>query len=367
MEGDGGIGNGVGGVGIGDDHQIPAHNGLALGIRSGLVVELFQLLRLQHLAADSTLLMTAALQALSGFHIHNPVTGGVAGGVGVAALVGIPAPGTGERAVPHLRTSRRGHFLLVVMGGQVGIFPLITVPAPGTGKGGVSHLRAGGLGDNGLIVVTQSVLNHRAADGAKLGRGAGGSLAGHMARGGVALQTGSPATDAGVLGHALAGAAGADYLSPIVPAVAQRVGIVRDKAGTAALTEMDGLAAALAGGWCGLAHIVVGQRRGNVLNMALPADRTLPQGVAGAGTGGGDGGSGELMRPLGDGGLLGIPAPLADVQRFAGGLAGGLPDDGALIGVAQGRLIVPLFNHAALDAEVAVIAQGQAGGVYAIQ
>ena len=35
--------------------------------------------------------------------------------------------------------------------------------------------------------------------------------------------------------------------------------------------------------------------------------------------------------------------------------------------MAQGRLIVPLFNHAALDTEIAVIAQGQAGGVYAVQ
>ena len=149
--------------------------------------------------------------------------------------------------------------------------------------------------------------------------------------------------------------------------MAQGVGVIRDKAGAAALAEMDGLAAALTGGRGGLAHIVVGQRRGDVLDMALPADRALPQGVAGAGAGGGDGGSGERMLPLGDGGLLGIAAPLADVQGLAGHLAGGLPDHGALVGVAQGRLIVPLFNLAALDAEVAVIAQGQAGGVYAIQ
>src|SRR5699024_2166121 len=111
--------------------------------------------------------------------------------------------------------------------------------------------------------------NHRAALLAELGLGAGGRSAGHMARSGIALQASGPASDTGKLGHALAGAAGADYLSPIVPAVAQRVGIVRDKAGTAALTEMDGLAAALAGGRGGLAHIVVGQRRGDVLNVSF--------------------------------------------------------------------------------------------------
>ena len=188
-----------------------------------------------------------------------------------------------------------------------------------------------------------------------------------MARSGVALQTGSPATDTGVLGHALAGAAGANHLRPFIPGVAQGGGVVGDEAGAAALTEMDGFSAALTGGRSGLAHIVVSQRRGDVLDMALSADFALPQGVARAGAGGGDRGSGELMLPLGDGGLLGIPAPLADVQGLAGGLAGGLPDDRTLVGVAQGRLVVPLFNHAALDAQVAVIAQGQAGGVCAVQ
>ena len=40
MEGHGGIGNGVLGVGICDDHQIAAHNGLTLAVRGGLIVNL---------------------------------------------------------------------------------------------------------------------------------------------------------------------------------------------------------------------------------------------------------------------------------------------------------------------------------------
>ena len=35
--------------------------------------------------------------------------------------------------------------------------------------------------------------------------------------------------------------------------------------------------------------------------------------------------------------------------------------------MAQGGLIVPLFNLAAVYAEIAVITQGQAGGVHAVQ
>ena len=116
------------------------------------------------------------------------------------------------------------------MGGQVGILPLVTIPTPGTGKGGVAHLGTGGIDDNCLIVVAQGIFDHSAALLAELGLGAGGRSAGHMARRRVALQTGSPATDAGVLGHTFAGAAGADNLRPFIPGVAQGGGVVGDEA-----------------------------------------------------------------------------------------------------------------------------------------
>ena len=44
----------------------------------------------------------------------------------------------------------------------------------------------------------------------------------------------------------------------------------------AALTDMEGLTAALTGGRGGLGNIVVGQGRRDVLNVALSADSALP-------------------------------------------------------------------------------------------
>ena len=73
------------------------------------------------------------------------------------------------------------------------------------------------------------------------------------------------------------------------------------------------------------------------------------------------------MLGLGQIGFFHIAAPLTDVNGLTGDFTGGVPDDHTLIGVAQRGLIVPLFNHAAVHAQIAVIAQGQAGGVYAIQ
>ena len=66
-------------------------------------------------------------------------------------------------------------------------------------------------------------------------------------------------------------------------------------------------------------------------------------------------------------GFFHIAAPLTDVNGLAGDFTGGVPDDHTLIGVAQRGLIVLLFDHAAVHAQVAVIAEGQAGGVYAVQ
>ena len=147
----------------------------------------------------------------------------------------------------------------------------------------------------------------------------------------------------------------------------QRVGVVGDERTAAALADMEGAPAALTGGRGGLAYIVVRQRGGDVLDVALPTDGTLPQGVARAGTGCRNDGGGELMLGLRQVGFFHIAAPLTDVNGLTGDFTGGVPDDHTLIGVAQRGLIVPLFNHAAVHAQIAVIAQGQAGGVYAIQ
>ena len=250
---------------------------------------------------------------------------------------------------------------------RLGVVALVGVAAAGAGIGGVAHLGAGRLGHFLGIVMAQSVLNDGAAAGAELRIGAGGRVAGDMARGLVALQTGGSAADAGVLGHALAGAGGPGDLLAFVPTMPQRVGVVGDERTAAALADMEGAPAALTGGRGGLAYIVVRQRGGDVLDVALPTDGTLPQGVARAGTGCRNDGGGELMLGLRQVGFFHIAAPLTDVNGLTGDFTGGVPDDHTLIGVAQRGLIVPLFNHAAVHAQIAVIAQGQAGGVYAIQ
>ncbi len=215
--------------------------------------------------------------------------------------------------------------------------------------------------------MAQSVLNDGAAAGAELRIGAGGRVAGDMARGLVTLQPGGSTADAGVLGHALAGAGGVGDLLAFVPTMPQRVGIVGDERTAAALADMEGTPAALTGGRGGLAYVVVGQRGGDVLDVALPADGTLPQGVARAGAGSGNDGSGKLMLGLRQVGFFHIAAPLTNIDGLAGDFTGGVPDRHTLIGVAQRGLIVPLFDHAAVHAQVTVIAEGQAGGVYAIQ
>ena len=250
---------------------------------------------------------------------------------------------------------------------RLGVVALVGVAAAGAGIGGVAHLGAGRLGHFLGVVMAQSVLNDGAAAGAELGFGAGGRVAGDMACGLVALQPGGSTADAGVLGHALAGAGGPGDLLALVPGVAQRVGVVGDERTAAALADMEGAPAALAGGWGHFGNIVMGQRGGDVLNVALPANGTLPQGVARAGAGGGNDGSRELMLGLGQVSFFHIAAPLTNINGLAGDLAGGVPNYHALIGVAQRGLVVPLFNHAAVHAQIAVIAQGQAGGGYAVQ
>ena len=188
-----------------------------------------------------------------------------------------------------------------------------------------------------------------------------------MTRGLVALQPGGSTADAGVLGHALAGAGGPGDLLALVPTVAQRVGVVGDERTAAALADMEGAPAALTGGWGHFGNIVMGQRGGDVLDVPLPANGTLPQGIAGAGAGGGNDGSGKFMLGLRQVGFFHIAAPLTNINGLAGDFTGGVPNHHTLVGVAQRGLIVPLFNHAAVHAQVAVIAEGQAGGVYAVQ
>ena len=175
------VGNRILGVRVSDRHQIAAHNSLALAVRGGLIIDFLDVPGFQRFAADGTLLMPAALAVRGGFLVHDPVAGLVACRLGVIALVGIAATGTGE--------------------------------------GGIAHFRAGRFGHNGFIVMPQSVLNDRATASAELGGGASGRFAGGMASGLVALQPRRAAADAGVFGHALAGAGGSGDLLALIPAM----------------------------------------------------------------------------------------------------------------------------------------------------
>ena len=202
-----------------------------MGVRGGLIVDFLNGICLQLLAAVLALLMTAPLGADGGLLIHDPLAGGVAGGLGVVLLIAVAATGAGEQGEAHRRTGGGGHFR--------------------------------------PVVVAQRLCNDGPALGTKLGLGAGGRLARDVAAGSVPLQTVSAATDAAVLRHALAGAGAPRDGGALVPAMAQRVRVVGDEAGAAAVADMGGMAARLAGVRGGMGIKAVGQRRGDVLMVAI--------------------------------------------------------------------------------------------------
>ena len=191
VEGNGGVGHGIFGVGVSHCHQQAAHGGLAVLVCGALVVDLLNLLRLQGFPADLALLVPAALAVRGGLLVYNPVSG--------------------------------------LMPGGVGIVPFMGRAAPGAGVGGVAHLGAGGGGNLRLVVMAQGRLDNGPALLAELGLGTGGRVPGDVPGGVPALQTGGPAADAGVLGHALTGAGGVRDQSTLVPGMAQGVCVIRDK------------------------------------------------------------------------------------------------------------------------------------------
>ena len=67
------------------------------------------------------------------------------------------------------------------------------------------------------------------------------------------------------------------------------------------------------------------------------------------------------------GGLLHLPAAGAELQQLAVRLAGRFPDHDALPRVAQGIHVASLLDLPAVRAEIAVIAQGQAGSRSLVQ
>ena len=183
----------------------------------------------------------------------------------------------------------------------------------------------------------------------------------------VGIQTVVATAGAAVFHDPLAGAGGVGNKGSLIPAMTKRSGVVRHEAAAAAVTEVDGLAAVFAGSGDDMGFIIVRQRRCDVLNVTIPTDGALADGITGAGTGGGHGIDLIAVFALGRGGLLHLAAAGAKLQQFAIRFAGGVTDDDALPCVTQGVHIVALFDLAALRTEVAVIAEGGAAGLGAVQ
>ena len=329
MERHGSIGNRILGVGIGDGHKVAAHNGLTLTVRGAAVVDLLDLCRFQLLAAVLALLVLAARSVGGRLLVDDPVAG--------------------------------------LMTGRLGVVALVAVATAGAGVGGVTHLGAGGSSHFGLVIVSQGLFQHSAAAGAELGFRAGNRSAGDVAIRGVGIQTVVATAGAAVFHDALAGAGGVGDEGSLIPAMTERIGVVCDKAAAAAVAAVDGLAAVLAGSGDDMGFVIVRQRRRDVLNVTIPTDGALADGITGAGTGGGHGIDLIAVFALGRGGLLHLSAAGAKLQQLAIRFAGGVADDDALPCVAQRVHIVALFDFAALRTEVAVIAKGGAAGFGAVQ
>ena len=210
-------------------------------------------------------------------------------------------------------------------------------------------------------------LDDRTAGGANLRVGAGRRIAGGVAGGLNGFQLGRPAAGAGILGHALADAGGFGNGLALAVLVAHSGGVVGHKGAAAALAAVDGLAAGFAGGGNGLGFVAVRQSGGDLGNVSISADTALFHRIAGIHAGRGHRVGSIFMLALAGDADLCLTAALADVQGLAVRLAGGLADDNALPRMAEGIGIIPLFDLAAAHAQIAVIAQCQAGGLHAVQ
>ena len=149
--------------------------------------------------------------------------------------------------------------------------------------------------------------------------------------------------------------------------MAEGIRVIRDKAGTAALANVEGMPARLTDRGGHFGDIIVRQRGSDVLDVPVAADGALAHRVAGADAGGADRVGHVLVLTLGGAGLFHIAAAFTDFQHFAVCFAGGVTDDSALVGVAKLRGVVAFFGAPAVYADVAVIAESEAGCVHAVQ
>ena len=226
----------------------------------------------------------------------------------------------------------------------------------------VAHFQAGRRNDRGVNVMAIGLGQHRTADRAELGIGAGGGGAGGVAGGRDRLALRIAAGFAGVFHHAVVVADGGGQHCAVVHAVSGGGNIVVDEAVPADGADVQHISPGGAGGRGDIDNEVVSGRLRDVLNVPVPADAALPDGVAGGGAG-----RGHIVGPvavvaLGGDRFLHVAAIHADVQRLAVYLAGGVTDHDGLIGMADGVDVIALFDQSAVDADITVISDLAASG-----
>ena len=290
----------------------------------------------------------------------------VAERVGVVIHIALTAAGAGVGGEALVVAGRSSDHSPVVMAQRVNIVALEALAAISTGEDGVAHLLTGGFRRGLLEAVAVGVLQNRAADGAKLRLGAGGSSAVLMLGSGQRLAVLIAAVEAGVFLQTFTGAGGLDLHSTGVEAMALGIGIAAHIGLTAAVADIDGLAAGDAGGRSDIRLVVVAQNGSEVRDLALAALGALLHGVAGHRAGSGHVVGGPAMLALGGDGLLDGTAVPADVQDLTAVGAVSLTDEDGLPGMADVVHVVALLDHAADGADIPVIAQGIAGGAHGL-
>ena len=290
----------------------------------------------------------------------------VAQSIGVIVHVAVTAAGAGVGGVALVLAGGRGHDGLVVVAQCVNIVALEALAAVGAGEDGIAHLLTGGFSRSLHEAVAVGVLQNRTADGAELRSGAGGRSAVLVVGGRQRLAVLVTAVEASVLLQPLAGAGGIDLHCAVIKAMALGLGVAARIGVAAAVADIGGSAAGDAGGRSDIRLVVVAEHSGEIGDLALAALGAFLHGVAGHGAGGGHViGLPAMVALCGDRLLNGAAVP-ADVQDLASVLAVGLADQHRLPGVADGVHIVFLLHLAADGADIAVIAQGFAGGAHGV-
>ena len=205
-----------------------------------------QRFQLAVVAADA-LMLNQALAAAGGAVDLCPGIHQVAHWLRIVVGERISAAGAGVRGISSGGAGRGGHFHLVGVTEFSLIAGRIGEVAVGAGIGRASGFRAGSRGDLHAHIMAGGKGQHRAADRADLGIGAGSWSAGGMACRGQRFQINLSAAQAAMLNHAVAVAGGPDHGRSVVPGMAQGFHGIADIAVTAAGADVGVISAFQAG------------------------------------------------------------------------------------------------------------------------